>query len=112
MLCSREEGFRAGCEQEPTPNGSLGVIPSPHCRQRRGGRGEKRAPYQVHVLEAVQKFTVAVLQAMGFVDDDAAPLDLPQLRAIGEDHLKGGDQGVKLVCAWDQATLLERGHSP
>lgn len=42
---------------------------------------------------------------MSFVDDNTAPGDLPQLRAVGQDHLKGGDQGVKLVRSGDQVIL-------
>lgn len=56
-------------------------------------------PHQVHELESLQEFTVAVLEAVGFVDDHAAPVDLLQLWTVGHDHLKGGDHPVELVPA-------------
>lgn len=64
--------------------------------------------HQVHVLEAVEELAVAVLQAVGLVDDDAAPLDLPQLGAVRQDHLEGGDEGVELVGPGDEAALRRR----
>ena len=59
------------------------------------------------MLEAVQQFAVAVLEAVRLVDDNAAPFDLAQLRAVGKDHLKGGDQSVEFVSAGDQTTLKD-----
>lgn len=46
---------------------------------------------------------------MGFIDDDAAPGDLPQLGAVGQDHLEGGDEGVELIRPGDQVVLQRRG---
>lgn len=61
--------------------------------------------HQVQHLEAVQQLAVAVLEAVGFVNDHTAPGDLPQLRAVGQNHLKRGDQGIKLIRPWDQMIL-------
>lgn len=64
--------------------------------------------HQIHHLQTVQKLTVAILKAMSLINDNAAPGDLPQLRAVGQYHLKGCDQGVKLVCSGDQVILQRR----
>ena len=42
---------------------------------------------------------------MGLVDDHTAPGDLPQLGAVRQHHLEGGDQRVKLVRPRDQVLL-------
>lgn len=42
---------------------------------------------------------------MGFVDDDAAPLDGVELRAAAQDHLKRGDDSLEPVGASYRTTL-------
>ena len=64
--------------------------------------------HQVQHLEAVQQLAVAVLEAVGFVNDHTAPGDLPQLRAVGQNHLKSRDQGFKFICPWDQMVLQRK----
>lgn len=42
---------------------------------------------------------------MGLINDDTTPFNLTKLRTVWQNHLKSGDQGIKLVCTWDEATL-------
>lgn len=70
--------------------------------------------HQVHELQALQQFTVPVLEPMSLVDDDTAPLQLPQLGAVGHDHLKGGDEPVELQDARRGVPLAtggQKGHA-
>lgn len=46
---------------------------------------------------------------MGLINDNAAPGDLPQLWAVGQNHLKGCDQGVELISPRDQVILQRQG---
>ena len=68
---------------------------------------ERGATHQVHHLQALQQLTVAVLEAVGLVDDHAAPVELLQLGAVGHDHLEGGDHPVELQHPWDGVPLGE-----
>lgn len=61
--------------------------------------------HHVHHLESFQQFAVAVLQAVGLVDDHTPPGDAAQLGTVGEDHLKGGDDGVEPVGPFDDFIL-------
>lgn len=61
--------------------------------------------YQVHELESLEKFAVAVLQPVSFVDHHAAPVDLLQLRAVRHNHLKCGDHAVELKIARYRVSL-------
>lgn len=81
---------------------------------RRGGKEKstllfsqrsQRSTYQVQHLQAVQQLAVAIFKAVSLVNDDATPGDFPQLGAVGQHHLKGCDQGVKLVGTGDQMVL-------
>lgn len=65
----------------------------------------QRRTDQVHELEALEQLAVLVLEAVGLVDDDAAPLDGVQLGAAAQDHLKRGDDGLELVSASQNPTL-------
>jgi len=67
--------------------------------------------HQIQHLQAVQQLAVAVLESVSLIDDHAAPGDLPQLRAVGQDHLKRCDEGVKLVRTRDQVILQREGPS-
>lgn len=42
---------------------------------------------------------------MGFVDDDAAPLDGVELGAAAQNHLEGGDDRLELVRPSDWSAL-------
>lgn len=64
-----------------------------------------RSTYQLHHLQTVQKLAVTIFKAMSFINDNTAPGDLSQLWAVRQYHLKGCDQGVKLVCSRDQVIL-------
>lgn len=64
-----------------------------------------RLTHQIHHLQTVQQLAVAILKAMSFINDNTAPGDLPQLWAVRQYHLKGCDQGVKLVRSRDQVIL-------
>ena len=61
--------------------------------------------YQAHELEALQQLAVLVLEAMGLVDDDAAPVDGVELRAAPQDHLERRDDRLELVGAPHHSTL-------
>lgn len=63
------------------------------------------SPYQVHEFEALQQLAVLVLEAVGFVNDDAAPLDGVELGAAAQDHLEGGDDRLELVRPSDRSAL-------
>lgn len=52
--------------------------------------------HQGHELQTLQKFAVPVLQSVGLIDDHTAPVDLLQLWAVGQDHLKCRDDDVEL----------------
>lgn len=52
---------------------------------------------QVHHLESLQELAVPVLQPVGFIDDYTSPGNIPQLRTIGQNHLKCSDDGVELI---------------
>lgn len=64
-----------------------------------------RLTHQVHHFQTVQKLAVTILKAMSFINDNTAPGDLPQLWAVRQYHLKGCDQGVKLVRSRNQVIL-------
>lgn len=64
-----------------------------------------RLTHQIHHLQTVQQLAVTILKAMSFINDNTAPGDLPQLWAVRQYHLKGCDQGVKLVRSRDQVIL-------
>lgn len=61
--------------------------------------------HQVQHIQAVQKFAVAILEAVSLIDDDTSPGYLPQLWAVRQHHLKGCDEGIELVCTRDQMLL-------
>ena len=52
---------------------------------------------QVHHLESLQELAVPILQPVGFVDDYTSPGNIPQLRAISQNHLKCSDDGMELI---------------
>lgn len=62
---------------------------------------------QVHHLESLQQLAVPILQPVGFINDDTTPGNIPQLRTIGQNHLKGSDDGMKLIGPLYHATLQE-----
>ncbi|TNN39543.1 hypothetical protein EYF80_050290 [Liparis tanakae] len=91
-------GFRMACSFctcEPETRGAL----KPHHWVTAGCR------LQVHELEALQQLAVLVLEAVGLVDDDAAPLDGVELGAASQDHLEGGDERLEPVVASHHAAL-------
>lgn len=53
--------------------------------------------YQVHELEALKQFAVLVLEAVGLVDDNTAPLYGVEFRTAPQDHLKCGDNSLESV---------------
>jgi hypothetical protein len=58
------------------------------------------------VLEAVKQLAITVLQSMGLINDHTSPFNFTKLGTVRQNHLKSGDQGIKLVCTWDKAPLL------
>lgn len=64
--------------------------------------------YQVHELEALEQLAVLVLEAVGLIDDDAAPLDGVEFGAASQDHLERGDNGLELVAPAQHAALKTR----
>lgn len=42
---------------------------------------------------------------MGLINDNTAPFNLTKFGTVWQYHLKSGDQGIELVCAWDEAPL-------
>ena len=63
---------------------------------------------QVHQLESLQQLAVPILQPVGFINDHAAPGNIPQLRTIGQNHLKRSDDGMKLIGPLYHSTLQEQ----
>jgi len=58
---------------------------------------ERERTHQVHELEALQQLAVLVLEAVGLIDDDTAPVHRVELRAAAQDHLERGDDRLELV---------------
>lgn len=52
--------------------------------------------HQGHELQALQKLAVPVLQPVGFIDDHTAPVNLLQLWAVCQDHLKCCNDNMEL----------------
>lgn len=63
---------------------------------------------QVHHLEPLQQLAVPVLQPVGFINDYAAPWNIPQLRTISQNHFKCSDDGMKLIGPLYHTTLWEQ----
>lgn len=61
--------------------------------------------HQIQHLQAVQQLAVTILEAVSLINDHTAPGDLPQLWAVRQHHLKGCDEGIKLVRSWNQVLL-------
>lgn len=61
--------------------------------------------HQIQHLQAVQQLAVPILEAVSLINDHTAPRDLPQLRTVRQHHLKGRDEGIKLVRPWYQVFL-------
>lgn len=51
---------------------------------------------QVHELETLQQFTVAVFKSMSLVDHHTAPVNLLQLWTVCHDHFECSDYPMKL----------------
>lgn len=65
------------------------------------GRGlcllkELASAHQGHELQALQKLAVPILQSVGFINDHTAPVNLLQLRAVCQDHLKCCNDNMEL----------------
>ena len=63
---------------------------------------------QVHHLESLQQLAVPILQPVGFINDYTAPWNIPQLRTVRQNHLKGSDDGMKLIGPLYHSTLQEQ----
>lgn len=57
---------------------------------------ELASSHQGHELQTLQKFAVPVLQSVGFVNYHTAPVNLFQLWAVCQDHLKRCDDNMEL----------------
>lgn len=64
--------------------------------------------YQVHELEALQKLAVLVFEAVGFINDYAAPLYGVQFRTAPQNHLKRGDNTLESVSTSQHTPLGEK----
>lgn len=64
--------------------------------------------YQVHELEALEKLAVFVLQPVGLVDDNTAPLYGIELRTSSQDHLKSGDNSLEPVGTSYYTALIKK----
>lgn len=61
--------------------------------------------YQVHELKAFEQLAVLVLEAMGFINDNAAPLYGVKFRTAPENHLKRGDNSLESVSTSQHTAL-------
>lgn len=88
------------CAPVEDTHGKYNDCRAKHCTDYANGGAD-----QVHELQSLQQFAVSVFQPVSFIDHHAAPVQLPQLRTVGHDHLEGGDQPMELQDAWDGVTL-------
>lgn len=106
------QGSRGGrLRRHPPTERSSSSVPLVNIATKQWSKFKRgRHTDQVHELQALQQFAVLVLQAVGFVDHHAAPVQLPQLWAVGHYHLESGDQPVELQHAGDAVSLWAGRH--
>ena len=64
-----------------------------------GSTGDEDAMLRLHGTNDLAEGRILVLDAMGFIDDEVLPIDLPQWTLLLQNGLVGGNEHIELVLA-------------